>query len=224
MSPQSIDRAQRPVVNRPRVPPTSMLSSSGGPNVAVFAYVSSALVIASLGPNSGFMFEVSKNAPSLVPLALEQAGRDRDDPPVALGALLLGDARAVVRLAVAVEVLAVVLLGDREVVVPGLRRRDAILVEDVLAVIDHVEVAVERDRVDLAVVGRVEVPEERADVLPVELGIVVHAIGQVGEVARADEVAQPLRVEHVRVEGVRARSTRRAAPCRRWSGSRPRPR
>ncbi len=68
MSPQSIDRAQRPVVNRPRVPPTSMLSSSGGPNVAVFAYGLERLGHGLVVPNSGFMFEVSKNAPSLVPL------------------------------------------------------------------------------------------------------------------------------------------------------------
>ncbi len=69
MSPQSIDRAHRPVVNRPRVPPTSMFSSSGGPTVAVLAYMSSALSIASFWPNSGFMFDVSKKAPSFVPLA-----------------------------------------------------------------------------------------------------------------------------------------------------------
>jgi hypothetical protein len=96
-------------------------------------------------------------------LRLEETAGDGDDPPVALLALLLCDARAVVGLTVAVEVLAVLGGRDGQVLVPGLRRS----VEDVAPVIDHVEVAVERDHVRLARVRRVEVAEERPDVLPV---------------------------------------------------------
>jgi hypothetical protein len=67
MSPQSIDRAQRPVVNRPRVSPTPRLISSGGPKSMVFLYASSAFAKASL-LSSGCMVVVSKKAPSAVPL------------------------------------------------------------------------------------------------------------------------------------------------------------
>jgi hypothetical protein len=68
-----------------------------------------------------------------------------------------------------------------------------------------VEVAVERDRVDLAAVGGVEVAEERPDVVPIERGVTGDPRGQVFEIARADEVAHPLRVEDERVEAVLAR-------------------
>ncbi len=51
------------------------------------------------------------------------------------------------------------------------------------------EVAVERDRVDLAVVGRVEITEERADVVPLQLAVCLDAIRQVEEIAGAHEIA-----------------------------------
>jgi hypothetical protein len=108
-------------------------------------------------------------------------------------------------LAVAIEVLAVVLLGDRDVVVPRRRRLQAVLVEQVLPVIDHVEVAVERDRVDLAVVGRIEIAEERADVVPLELRIALDPVREVEQIAGTDEIAEPLRVEDVGIERVRLR-------------------
>ena len=59
------------------------------------------------------------------------------------------------------DVLAVQRLGDLEVLVPGLRRLQAGFLQHVRAVVDHVEVAIERDQVGLAVVLRREVAEER---------------------------------------------------------------
>src|SRR2546427_11076563 len=74
MSPQSIDRAQRPEVKRPRVSPTSRLSWSGGPSLEIVLYTSSAAAVPSLGPKSGCrLLSTSKNAPCAVPLLCRYA-------------------------------------------------------------------------------------------------------------------------------------------------------
>src|SRR5215207_6664470 len=66
ISPQSIVRAQRPEVNRPRVSPTPRLSSSGGPYWVVSLYTSRARLNAAL-LNKGCISVVLKKAPCAVP-------------------------------------------------------------------------------------------------------------------------------------------------------------
>ena len=138
-------------------------------------------------------------------LALQVRGGDRDEEPVRLGAALEGDAGAVVGLAVAVQVLALVLLGDGEEVFPGLGRLDVVLREDVAAVVGHLEVAIERDRIHLALVGRAEVAEERRDVVPLKGRVGLHAIAEVLEVPSGNVVAHPLGREDDGVIAVRLR-------------------
>ena len=84
------------------------------------------------------------------------------------------------------------------------------------------EVAVERDRVDLAVVRRVEVAEERPDVLPVELcvGVTRDRSGRAGSRGRRSRRATAGRRRSRRTSSFP--STRPGEPCRRSSGSRPR--
>ena len=160
MSPQSSDSAQRPETNRLRVSPTSRLISFGGPYWVVSLRKSSALPKASL-LTSGFMsLRVEEHALAGA-LRLDHAAGDRGDEPVGLGVALLGDARAVVGRAVAVHVLAVQRLGDGDVVVERLRRLQTARLEHVGAVVDHVEVAIQGQHVDLAAVLLREVAEER---------------------------------------------------------------
>ena len=91
------------------------------------------------------------------------------------------------------------MLGDADVVIPGLRRLEAVLLEQVLAVVDHLKVAVEGNGVDLALERGAEVAEERCDVDPLQGRVVLDPVGQVFEVAGRHVVAHPLRVEDGRV-------------------------
>jgi hypothetical protein len=77
--------------------------------------------------------------------------------------------------------------------------------EDVLAVVDHLEIAVQRHGVGVALEGGAEVAEEGRDVEPVDLLVGPDPRTEVFEVPRWDEVSQPLWVEHERVVAVRPR-------------------
>src|SRR5207248_2636414 len=91
--------------------------------------------------------------------------------------------------------------GDGQVILPGGGRLDAVFSQDVAAIVDHLEVAVQRDRVDLALVGRAEIAEEGRNVVPLQGGVGVDAGGEVLQVAGGHEVAHPLRVEGERLVG-----------------------
>ena len=123
-SPQSRLRAQRPETKSGRVSETSMLSSFGGPYFVVSLRKSSALRKASLLTSGRHVAGVEEGALAGA-LGLGHRADNVGDEPVALGVALLGDAGAEVGRAVAVHVLAVERLGDREILVPGLGRLEA---------------------------------------------------------------------------------------------------
>ena len=203
MSPQSSVRAQRPLVNRPRVSPTSRLISSGGPYLVEFDVDLQRLPEAFVVDQRSHV--VREEGALGRALRLQEVAGDRGDEPVALRVALLGDARAVIGLAVAVEVLAVEVLGNREIVVPGLGRLHPGLLQEVGPVVGHLEVAIERDGVDVTLVAGAEVTEERGDVVPLQVLVGLDPLGQRLEVAGLDEVAHPLRGEHGRVVAVGTR-------------------
>ena len=143
--------------------------------------------------------------PCDVPLRLQEPTRDREDHPVGLGVALLGDAGAIVRRAVAVHVLAVECLGRGDVVLPRLGRRNAGLGEEVGAVVDHLEVAIQGQHVGVARELLRELPEERRDVVLLEILIRRDARAEVLHEAWHDVVDRPLRREYCCVDGVGAR-------------------
>jgi hypothetical protein len=77
--------------------------------------------------------------------------------------------------------------------------------QDVLPVVDHLEIAVQRHGVHAPLEGGAEVAEERCDVEPLDVLVSPDAVGEILEVTRRDEVAHPLGVEHERVITVRPR-------------------
>ena len=84
-----------------------------------------------------------------------------------------------------------------------MRRLQAVLLEKVRPVVDHLKVAVERDRVDVPLEAGAEIAEERRYVAPLQGGVALDAAAEVLEVARGHVVAHPLRVEDRRVVRVR---------------------
>ena len=117
-------------------------------------------------------------------LGLHDRSRDRLDGEVGLGIALLEDAGAVVGLTVAVHVLAVDLGGHVEIVFPGLGRLQAGLLEHVLAVIDHLEVAIDHQQLGLAADLLAEFAEVGRDVGHVDLGVLgdigIHVLEEAG--------------------------------------------
>ena len=79
-----------------------------------------------------------------------------------------------------------------------------VFLQNVRSVVEHVEVAIERDEVDLAVVGRREIAEEWGDLVPVDRLILGDARSQLLEIAAGDIVDHPLRREHRSVDRVGA--------------------
>jgi hypothetical protein len=75
--------------------------------------------------------------------------------------------------------------------------------QNVLPVVDHLEITVQRHGVGASLEGGAEVAEEGCDVQPVDLLVGPDPRTEVLEVSRWDKVAQPLRVEHERVVAVR---------------------
>ena len=138
-------------------------------------------------------------------LALEEGAGDREDQPEALRVALLEQARAVIALAVSVHVLAVHGGRDLEVLVPGVRRLEAVLLEHVGAVVHHVEVAVDGDEVGLAVDLLVELPEVGGDVVELEPRVVRDEVAQVREQVAVGELDRPAGGEHPDVDRVRSR-------------------
>jgi hypothetical protein len=74
-----------------------------------------------------------------------------------------------------------------------------------------VEITIERDGVGLALIRGAEVAEEGTDVVPFDARVSGDPVGQVLEVARTGEVAQPLWVEDIGVEAVHAQGGIRKA-------------
>src|SRR5207302_1148769 len=74
--------------------------------------------------------------------------------------------------------------------------------QQVLAIVDHLEVAVQWDGVHLALVSGAEVAEEGRNVGPLQVFVGVHAGREVFQVSGGDEVAHPLRVEDESVVAV----------------------
>ena len=95
-------------------------------------------------------------------------------------------------------------LGDREILVPGRRRLQAGRFQHVLAVVHHVEVAIEGDHVGLAAVLLGEVAEEGADIVLLDGLVGLDARRQILEVAAGDVVDHPLRREDRGVDRVGA--------------------
>ena len=141
-SPQSRFSAQRPEANSGRVSETSRFSSSGGPYLRRLLEEVERLAEGLVVDQRRHVRGVEEGALAGA-LRLGHRADDVGDEPVALRVALLGDAGAEIRRAVAVHVLAVHGLGDREIFVPGLRHLQAGRLQDVLAVVHHVEVAVE---------------------------------------------------------------------------------
>ena len=139
-------------------------------------------------------------------LGLHIGRRNRLDGEVGLGIALLEDARTVVRLAVAVQILAVDGLGVSEVVVPGLRRRQFHLIEDVLAVVDHLEVAIELDQHRVATDLHAEIAEIGREIGGVDFGVLGYVGIEILDQARGGELHTPASGEHSDVDRVRARA------------------
>ena len=137
-------------------------------------------------------------------LRLDEAARDRGDEPVGLRIALLRNAGPVIRRAVAVQILAVQRLGGGKIVVPGLRRLQVVRLEDVGAVIHHVEVAVQGQHIDLAVILLREIAEEAGDVVLLQVLVLGDTVGEILKEATGDIVDHPLRREHRRIDRIGA--------------------
>ena len=135
-------------------------------------------------------------------LRLHHRAGDVGDEPIALSVALLGDAGAVDL--GSIDLLAVQRLGDLKILVPGLRRLQARFVQDVRPIVEHVEVAIERDEVGLAGVGRGEIPEERRDLVPLEIFVLGDARREFLKIAARCIVDHPLRREHRSIDRVGA--------------------
>ena len=109
-------------------------------------------------------------------LGLHDRCREGLDGEVGLRIALLEDAGAVVGLPVTIHVLAVDLGGHVEVFLPGLWGLQASLFQHVLAVIDHLEVAIDHQQLGLAADLLAEFTEIRRDIGHVDLGV----LGDIG--------------------------------------------
>ena len=69
--------------------------------------------------------------------------------------------------------------GDCQIVIPRLRWIHTELLEYVGAVIDHVEVPVERNGVGTSFEGGAELTEELTDIVPLQVWVVVDTVGDV---------------------------------------------
>ena len=96
-------------------------------------------------------------------------------------------------------------LGAREIVVPGLGRLQAGLLQNVLAVVDHLEVAIDRQQLGLAADLLAEFAEVGRDVSQVDLGVLGDIGVQVFEQAGCVKFHAPAGGEDADVDGVRAR-------------------
>ena len=98
------------------------------------------------------------------------------DCKVGLGITLLEDTGTEVALTVTIHVLAMNFGRHLEIVFPGLRRLHAGSVENVLAVIDHLEVAIDHQQLGLTADLLAELAEIGCDVVKVDLVV----LGDVG--------------------------------------------
>ena len=137
-------------------------------------------------------------------LGLHESGGDGAHGEIRLRVPLLEDAGSEVGLAVPVQVLAVHRAGDLHVLVPGARRRKAHVVQDVPAVVEHLEVAVDGDQVGLAADLLVVLAEVGRDVVDVDLVVVRDVAVQRLHQARVDQFGRPAGREHAHVDRVRA--------------------
>ena len=92
--------------------------------------------------------------------------------------------------------------GDCQIVIPRLRWIHPELLEHVGAVIDHVEVTVERNCVGASFEGGAELTEELTDVVPLQVWVVVDTVGDVLQDSCGYVVDHPLRREDERVVAV----------------------
>ena len=203
MSPQSRLRAHCPEVKSLRVSPTSRLISSGGPYL-VEVQIDLEGLAETLGAGERLHVGRVEEDPLLGALGLQPAAGDAEDRPIGLGIALLGDARAVVALAVAVHIHALGSLGDIHIVGPGLRRLLAELLQHVGPVVDHLEVAIEGDHVLLAGEGLGEIAEEGRHILLLQGLVGVNAGGQILEIAGGHVIHHPLRGEDRGIDAVGA--------------------
>ena len=153
---------------------------------------------------SGCMLVVSKKIALLGALGLQPGAGDAEDRPVGLGVALLGDAGAVVGLAIPVHIRALGGFGDIHVVGPGLRRLLSELLQHIGPVIDHLEVAIEGDHVLLPGIGLGEVAEEGRHILLLQGLVGIHAGSQILEIARGHVIHHPLRGEDRGIDAVGA--------------------
>ena len=102
------------------------------------------------------------------------------------------------------ELLAVHRLGDVEVLLPGFRRLQSCFLQHIGAIVEHVEVAIERDEKDLPVVCRREIAEEGRNVVPFDVLILGDAGSQFFEIAAGHIVDHPLRREDRGVDRIGA--------------------
>ena len=98
-------------------------------------------------------------------LRLDQAGGHCLDREIGLGITLLEDAGAVISLSVTVHVLTMDLFGDGEVIIPCFWCCEADFVQNILAVIDHLEVAIDHEQHGLATDFLAEFAEIGCDVV-----------------------------------------------------------
>ena len=138
-------------------------------------------------------------------VGLNERGRDRHDRVEALCVPLLEHAGPKIALAVAVHVLAVGRGGHLKVLVPGLGRLQSELGENVAAVIEHLEVAIDGDQLSLAIDLLVEFPEVGRDVVDVQVRIVGYKVGKVRQKTAGREFNRPAGRKHADIDRICAR-------------------
>src|SRR5260370_39914233 len=125
---------------------------------------------------------------------MEGGGRAGAVNPVGLRAAVYREAGTRVGIAVTVQGFALEMLRDADVVVPGLRRLQAVLLEKVRPVVDHLKVAVERDRVGVPLAAGAEGAEERRDVAPLQGGVALDSAASILALAKRALSSHPLAV------------------------------
>src|SRR6266852_7498182 len=201
ISPQSIDSAQRPAVNRLRIADIE-IDLVRRPVLRRFGIEVERLAEALIVDERLHVPRIEESA-LIGALRLDVSAGNGRNEPIGLRVPLLADAGAIIRLAVT-EILAVQRFGVGEVVVPSCRGFEPVLLEHIGTVVDHVEVAIERDEICLLVELGGEVPEERCDTIPTKSFVPSDTTAELLEQAGSGIVTHPLRRKDCSVDRIGA--------------------
>lgn len=83
--------------------------------------------------------------------------------------------------------------GNTDILIPGSGRVKPGTVEQVGAIVDHLEIAIQRDGIDAILVDGTEIAEKRDNIIPLECRIRLNARSQVFKILLAGIIDHPLR-------------------------------